>query len=107
MLVAKGQLASAIGICALAVMYKSLWRKPRTTNAIERSFVEVRYRTRGDFCKHGQCRSHHLRSSMPTTKNGANARSSFLHKLRDITAPDVKLDPSLFQLVECNANHSA
>ena len=66
---------------------KALWRKLRTTNGIERQFVEVRRRTRPMVCfvRPTVWIASSLRSSTSLTSGGKTAPSEFLHKQLDIT----------------------
>ncbi len=67
---------------------KPLWRPLRTTNAIERVFVEVRRRTRPMVCFVNVARVDRIIYSIfhrGLTWNGATAPSAFLHKPLDVT----------------------
>jgi hypothetical protein len=67
---------------------KHLWRQLRTTNVIERVFVEVRRRTRPMVCVSSMwpvSTGSSTRSFTGLIWNGATAPSSSLHKLLDIT----------------------
>lgn len=64
-----------------------LWRKLRTTNAIERCFVEVRRRTRPMvvFVNVAAWRESSMRSFTDSTSSGKTAPFRFLHKQLDVT----------------------
>src|SRR5438093_789218 len=68
---------------------RHLWRKLRTTNVIERCFVEVRRRTRPMVCFVNV--EVWTASSTPSSRdsiwNGKPAPSTYLHKLLDVTLP--------------------
>jgi transposase-like protein len=70
---------------------RHLWKKVRTTNVIERCFVEVRRRTRPMVCFVNVQSMDRIICSIPEiqTWNGKTAPSTFLHKRLNI----LKLPP--------------
>jgi Transposase, Mutator family len=71
---------------------RHLWRKLRTTNVIERCFVEVRRAEPGPWCALSTCKAwtaSSTPSSRDSTWNGKPAPSTYLHKQLDVTYPEV------------------
>ena len=74
--------------CCILPLPEPLWRKLRTTNVIERCFVEVRRRTRPMVCFINVASVDRIIYSIfsALTWNGKTTPSSYLHKRLDVTA---------------------